>query len=258
MTLFKVLFICSRSIKQGVRDLETKQLEQELSNVKEDSILEYVLRKYPHETVFTTSFGPEDQVIIHKISKQPEVEKPLIITLDTGRLFDETYRLMDETSKKLNMKIELIFPDYSQVEAFISKNGINCFYDSLELRKECCRIRKVEPLKRALKNKKIWITGLRRQQSHHREKMTIVKYDEVFQVIKINPLVNWDIKMVWNYIKKNGVSFNELHKKGYLSIGCACCTRSIHPGEDEREGRWWWEQESKKECGLHLNIKNGG
>lgn len=238
--------------------MEPKQLKSELSDVKEDSILEYVLKKYPHETVFTTSFGPEDQVIIDKISRLPGVEKPLIITLDTGRLFDETYRLMDETSKKLNIKIKVIFPDCNEVEAFVSKNGINCFYDSSELRKECCRIRKINPLKRVLKDKKIWITGLRRQQSHYREKMSVVEYDASLQVLKVNPLINWDIKMVWNYIKKYGVLFNELHKKGYSSIGCACCTRSIHPGEDEREGRWWWEHESKKECGLHLNIKNGG
>ena len=238
--------------------MEPKQLKSELSDVKEDSILEYVLKKYPHETVFTTSFGPEDQVIIDKISKLPGVEKLLIITLDTGRLFDETYRLMDETSKKLNIKIKVTFPDYNELEAFVSKNGINCFYDSLELRKECCRIRKVEPLRRVLKNKKIWITGIRRQQTHHREKMAIVEYDELFQLIKVNPLIDWDTKMVWSYIKRYKVPFNELHKKGYPSIGCACCTRSIHPGEDEREGRWWWEQESKKECGLHVNTKNGG
>lgn len=232
--------------------MSLKQLKKELSEVEDRLILEYVIKKYPNDTVFTTSLGPEDQVVTHKISKLSKESSPLIATLDTGRLFNETCLLLEETSEKLGVKIETIFPDYREVEALVSKNGINCFYKSIELRKDCCRIRKIEPLKRILKDKKIWITGVRKQQSTHRDSFSMVEYDEIFRIVKVNPLLSWSTKEVWDYIKKHNVPFNELHKKGYPSIGCACCTRNIHPGEDERNGRWWWEDESKKECGLHL------
>jgi phosphoadenosine phosphosulfate reductase len=173
-----------------------------------------------------------------------------IFTLDTGRLFQETYDVLDLTQKKYDVSIHAFFPQTAAVEKLITEKGPNSFYDSVENRKECCRIRKIEPLKRALQGAAVWITGVRAEQSENRNAMKLVEWDEPHQVIKYNPLVSWTEKDVVAFIEVNKVPVNTLHKKGYPSIGCAPCTRAIIPGEDLRAGRWWWES-SSKECGLH-------
>ena len=200
--------------------------------------------------VFSTSFGIEDQVILHAIFNQ-KIKNIEIFTLDTGRLFPEAYALWDKTVLQYNTSIKAYYPNASQIEEYVQDNGINPFYTSVNLRKECCHIRKVEPLKRALSGAKIWITGLRAEQSDNRNGLNIIEWDEHFQVYKYNPLLDWTASEVKEYINKNGVPYNPLHDRGFVSIGCAPCTRAIQPGDDFRAGRWWWEDQSKKECGLH-------
>jgi len=192
--------------------------------------------------------GLEDQVITHMIGSEKLDIK--IFTLDTGRLFQETYDVLDLTQKKYDVSIHAFFPQTAAVEKLITEKGPNSFYDSVENRKECCRIRKIEPLKRALSGASVWITGVRAEQSENRGAMKLVEWDEPHQVIKYNPLLSWTEKEVLDFIEVNKVPVNTLHKKGYPSIGCAPCTRAIMPGEDLRAGRWWWES-SSKECGLH-------
>lgn len=202
------------------------------------------------KVVFSTSFGIEDQVISHAIFSQ-RLKNLEAFTLDTGRLFPETYDVWDKTLLQYNQPIRVYYPDTDNVEAFVNQNGINGFYNSVELRKECCHIRKVIPLKKALKGAKIWITGLRAQQSDNRNSLEVIQWDEQFQLYKYNPLLDWTTDDVVKYLKANTVPYNLLHDKGFVSIGCAPCTRAVKPGEDFRAGRWWWEDQSKKECGLH-------
>lgn len=201
--------------------------------------------------VFANSFGAEDMVLVDLIARhQLNIG---VFSLDTGRLPAETYTLMEKTAEKYpQLKVQVFFPDAAQVEAYVNSNGINAFYNSVEMRKECCRIRKLEPLKRALANKKAWITGLRREQSPTRTDMAAQEYDAGNGLEKFNPLLEWSEKEVWAYIRANDVPYNELHDKHYPSIGCAPCTRSIAMGEDIRAGRWWWENPEFKECGLHI------
>ena len=196
------------------------------------------------------SFGAEDMVLTDIIARnQLNIES---FSLDTGRLPVETYALMGETTSKYpQFKVITYFPQASDVEAYVNNNGINAFTESVELRKECCRIRKLEPLKRALAGKKAWITGLRREQSPTRTDMTAQEHDAAHGMEKFNPLIEWTEKEIWAYIRENGVPYNALHDKRYPSIGCAPCTRSIAAGEDIRAGRWWWENPELKECGLH-------
>lgn len=197
---------------------------------------------------FSTSLGQEDQVLTHMIgSKQLAID---VFTLDTGRLFPQSYELMDRTMNRLGVPIKVYFPDAIELSELIENQGNNGFYNSVENRKECCRVRKIEPLKRALAGAEVWITGLRASQSANREELPIVEWDSTFSIIKVNPLVAWSFDQVIEYINKNKVPYNPLHDKGFISIGCAPCTRAIEPGEDIRAGRWWWES-SKKECGLH-------
>ena len=200
--------------------------------------------------VFSTSFGIEDQVILHAIFSQ-KITNIEVITLDTGRLFPETYDLWDKTLLQYNASIKPYFPNTQQIEKFVENNGINPFYTSVDLRKECCHIRKVVPLKRALAGAKIWITGLRAEQSENRNGLNIIEWDEHFQIFKYNPLLHWTIANVKKYVNKNSVPYNTLHDQNFVSIGCAPCTRAIKEGENFRDGRWWWENQSKKECGLH-------
>lgn len=200
------------------------------------------------KVTFSTSFGKEDQVITHLISNQ---RLPIeIFTLDTGRLFEEAYEVFHRTKTKFKIDIKVFFPEKNEVEKLLQQKGPYSFYDSVENRKECCRIRKIEPLKRAIKGQQIWITGLRREQSDNRSEMKIAEWDEINQIIKVHPIFEWTEKEVDDYCEKFNVPVNALHKKNFPSIGCAPCTRAIQPGEDFRAGRWWWEQ-SKKECGLH-------
>lgn len=197
---------------------------------------------------FSSSFGLEDQIITHLIaSANLNFE---IFTLDTGRLFQETYDVFALTKQQYHLNIKTYFPDRSRVEELLVKKGPNSFYESVENRKECCFIRKVEPLQRALIDAKVWITGVRAEQSSNRTTMQLVEWDDQHQLIKYNPLLNWTADDVDSFVEKNRVPVNALHKKGYPSIGCAPCTRAIMPGEDPRAGRWWWE-DSHKECGLH-------
>lgn len=204
---------------------------------------------YPGQVVFTTSFGYEDQVVTDIISSNNlPVE---IATLDTGRLFEETYKVFSRTIEKYKIEIKTFHPSSKEVGLLLEKKGPFSFYESLENRKECCFIRKVKPLKEALQNKKVWITGLRSEQSENRQTLDPVQWDNGFGVIKYNPLHNWTLDQVKLHIKEHHVPYNVLHDKGFVSIGCAPCTRAIQPGEDFRAGRWWWENNSKKECGLH-------
>jgi phosphoadenosine phosphosulfate reductase len=199
-------------------------------------------------TAFACSFGAEDMVLLDAIARH--ARKIEVFTLDTGRLPEETHALFETVRDKYPIAIRTYFPDASTVEAWIEQNGPNAFYKSVAQRQQCCHIRKVEPLQRALAGKKSWVTGLRREQSAARHTLERETWDDANGLIKINPLLEWTNDDVWDYIKVNGVPYNALHDRGYPSIGCAPCTRAVQPGEDIRAGRWWWESTSK-ECGLH-------
>lgn len=200
----------------------------------------------------STAFGQEGQVLTDIIFKN---NYPItVFTLDTGRLFEETYQVMDATQRKYKKRIISYVPDTCALENLIHSDGALGFYESIEKRKACCATRKIEPLKRALKDKDLWITGLRAAQSEYRASVSMFQYDTDFEILKFNPLVHWDIEQVETYLVTHQVPQNPLHKKGYPSIGCAPCTRAVHPGQGIRSGRWWWEKESKRECGLHQNL----
>ncbi|MCF2444719.1 phosphoadenylyl-sulfate reductase [Dyadobacter sp. CY345] len=204
---------------------------------------------FPGQVVFSTSLGYEDQVITDFILKNNlDIS---IFTLDTGRMFTETYMTLQKTNNRYDTKIKAYYPQTDSAEALLSTKGPLSFYDSVENRKECCFIRKVEPLNRALKGAKIWVTGIRAEQSGNRQSMHKLEIDEAHDLIKFHPILDWSFEEVKTYVKSNGIPYNPLHDKGFVSIGCAPCTRAIQEGEDFRAGRWWWEDESKKECGLH-------
>jgi phosphoadenosine phosphosulfate reductase len=221
---------------------------EELENLNLVASLRLVSEKYPNKVVFSTSFGQEDQVITDAIFRNGLAIQ--VFTLDTGRLFPETYELMDKTKARYKATFKTYFPNTEKVEQFVESKGFNSFYESVENRKACCGIRKIVGLKRALKGNEVWITGLRAEQSDNRSSMSIWEYDGGNQIFKFNPLVNWSFEQMETYLKDNNVPQNSLHKKGFVSIGCQPCTRAIEPGEHPRAGRWWWE-ESQKECGLH-------
>lgn len=232
--------------------MNSKIINALLEQTKDFSIeetLSFLANEYKDKVVFSTSFGQEDQVITALIAKN---SLPItIFTLDTGRLFQETYDVFHKTVKKYKVAIQTYFPEASQVENLLNTKGPNSFYESVENRKECCFIRKVVPLTKALKGNSVWITGLRAEQSENRNDLHLFEYDEKFEIIKFNPLLKWTLEEVQKYIDDNNVPQNSLHRKGFVSIGCAPCTRAIAPGEDIRAGRWSWES-SHKECGLHL------
>ncbi len=221
---------------------------EELEKLDLVDSLRLVSEKYPNKVVFSTSFGQEDQVIADAIFKNGLNIQ--VFTLDTGRLFPETYELMDRTKARYKTPFKTYFPDTEQVEQLVENKGFSSFYESVDNRKECCGIRKIVGLKRAIKGNEVWITGLRSEQSDNRSSMAIWEYDEANQINKFNPLVHWSFEQMEAYLKDNNVPQNSLHKKGFVSIGCQPCTRAIEPGEHPRAGRWWWE-ESQKECGLH-------
>lgn len=217
-----------------------------------DVLFSFLLSEEREKITFSTSLGQEDQVITHYIASR---ELPIeVFTLDTGRLFQETYDVLSSTQKKYKLPIKVYVPNHVEVENLVAAKGANSFYESVENRKECCTIRKIEPLQRALNGKRIWVTGLRKAQSSNRADLHYFSYDETFDIIKFNPLLHWSLDDVTQYLNKHNVPQNKLHTKGYVSIGCAPCTRAIEPGEDIRAGRWWWES-SKKECGLHTIKK---
>lgn len=229
-----------------------KIVQQQLSDLPAEEGLLLLACELEQGIVFSTSFGIEDQVITHLIaSRQLPVE---IFTLDTGRLFAETYSTWSRTIEQYNINITAFYPVAEAVERFVTEKGPNSFYQSVENRKQCCHIRKVEPLQRALKGKSVWITGIRAEQSPDRHYGSTVEWDDVNCIIKYHPLLNWTFEAVKDFVNKNNIPFNPLHDKGFVSIGCAPCTRAIKPGEDFRAGRWWWEDNSKKECGLHIHA----
>ncbi len=220
-------------------DLDTLDLTGRLRRVAE---------RFPGRVVFSTSLGQEDQVITDAIWR---ADLPIrVFTLDTGRLFEETYALIDATRARHGRPIEVFFPDTPEVEALTGARGHHSFRESVEFRKECCHIRKVRPLQRALQGAEVWITGLRREQSANRQTMRVIEWDEGYELLKCNPLIDWDTDAMLRYLTAHDVPQNPLHARGFVSIGCAPCTRAIAAGEDPRDGRWWWET-SKKECGLH-------
>jgi UDP-sulfoquinovose synthase len=205
--------------------------------------------------VLANGFGPESMVLTDLISRHAlDIE---IVTLDTGRLPEETHVLAQSIRKRYGPMIRMVAPDPKELEAWTLEHGPNAFYQSVERRRECCAIRKVAPLRRALAGKKAWLTGLRREQSPERAQIAEREWDERYGLYKFNPMVDWTTEQVWAYIHKHSVPYNALHDKGYTSIGCAPCTRAVAPGEDPRAGRWWWEREAVKECGLHLDPSTG-
>jgi phosphoadenosine phosphosulfate reductase len=225
------------------------KLQNSLEKKSAEEILLSVYDLIGKDIVFASSLGAEDQVTFDMITRM-KLNIP-IFTLDTGRLFKETYELIEESERKYKQKIEIFFPEHKAVEEMVNQNGINLFYKTPELRKKCCHVRKLEPLSRALKPYKAWICGLRREQAATRLETKVIDFDNNGR-IKVNPLINWTEKEVWDYIKKYDVPYNKLHDKGFLSIGCSCCTRAVAPGEHVRSGRWWWEAPEQKECGLHI------
>lgn len=218
-----------------------------------ESFLRFFCKEYGDTMALASSFGAEDQVLTDILCKV--CKAPRIFTLDTGRLNQETYDVMQKTRERYNIAIEITFPDRNAVEKMVSEKGPNLMYDSVDNRKQCCSIRKVVPLMRKLNGLKVWITGLRREQAVTRTEIQRIEYDETNSMIKLNPLADWTTGQVWDYIKKYDIPYNKLHDQGYASIGCAPCTRAIEPHEDIRAGRWWWETPESKECGLH--IKDG-
>jgi phosphoadenosine phosphosulfate reductase len=228
---------------------KVKQLNEQFKNSKPSEILEYFIKDTTQKLALSSSFGAEDQVLTHMML---EISKNVnIFTLDTGRLPYETYSVMDNTNLKYNTKVNVYFPNDKDIENLYQTQGINGFYESIQNRKACCYVRKIAPLKRALKGLDIWVTGLRASQSITREDMSLFEFDEGNNVIKLNPLLSWNEEDVWAFIKENNVPYNKLHDSGYPSIGCAPCSRAVKDGEEVRSGRWWWENPEHKECGLH-------
>jgi phosphoadenosine phosphosulfate reductase len=225
------------------------QLNELWSGLTAEEILTKVLELFGNKVTFATSMGAEDQVITHILAKLSKSAN--IFTLDTGRVFPETYDLLHRTVNRYGLQIKSFYPDTTQVEEMVNSKGINLFYESIENRKLCCHVRKIVPLRRALTGMDAWITGLRREQSVTRTDLKIVEWDGGNGLIKINPLLEWTEEQVWDYIKNNSIPYNKLHDQGFPSIGCQPCTRAIKKGEDLRAGRWWWEMPDSKECGLH-------
>lgn len=231
-------------------DYRIEEWNERFSKAPAEEVLEFFSNEFGPEICLSSSMGAEDQVLTHMVLKiNPQFR---IFTLDTGRLFPETLNLIQKTREKYNTPIEVFFPDYRLVQQMVREKGVNLFYESVENRKLCCQIRKMEPLKRALAGMKAWITGIRKDQTINRFNTSLVEWDEANNLVKINPLYLWSEKMVWEYIRSHDIPYNELHYQNFPSIGCQPCTRAVQPGEDSRSGRWWWEDQGHKECGLHL------
>ena len=222
---------------------------QHLANASAIELLRYFLEEFKGKIALASSLGLEDQVLTQMVCT---LDKNVnIFTLDTGRLFPETYDLIHRTNQKYGIQMQVYFPEAFQVEDMVRTKGINLFYNSIEDRKTCCRIRKIDPLRRAFSGLDVWICGLRREQSVTRSEMLPIEWDEANGLIKLNPLIDWTEERVRNYIKEHKIPYNPLHDRDFPSIGCQPCTRAILPGEDLRAGRWWWENPDQKECGLH-------
>ncbi len=228
---------------------KVKELNIKFKNSTPQQIIEYFQERYKGEIALSTSLSMEDQILTKIVC---DIDKDIkIFTLDTGRLFPETYDLIDKTSKHFDKNITIFFPNNCAVEKMVEDHSVNLFYGSVENRKMCCSVRKIEPLKRAFNGLKVWICGLRQEQSITRYGLNPVEIDAQNGLIKISPLYNWSLQDVKNYITENSIPYNPLFEQGFSSIGCQPCTRAVKDGEDERSGRWWWESPDTKECGLH-------
>ena len=239
---------------------DVKKINSDFEKKSPQEFLKWAVGAFYPKITLASSFGAEDVVLIDMIAgangRSPIQPKVRVFTLDTGRLNEETYELMDRIRSRYKIAIESYFPDFKKVETLERAKGFYSFRESVENRKECCAIRKVEPLARALKGVDAWITGLRREQSVTRSGIEKLEVDDAHGgIFKINPLAGWTNDQVWDYIKKHKVPYNRLHDKGYPSIGCAPCTRAVKPGEEARAGRWWWENSEHKECGLHTKKR---
>lgn len=228
-------------------------LNQQFEKTDPLEVISWFIKEYKGKIALSSSLGAEDQVLTQMVCAVDNTTR--IFTLDTGRLFPETYDLIDATNKTYGIKLEVFFPESKSVENMVNTKGINLFYDSMDARKECCHVRKLEPLKRAFQNLDVWICGLRKDQSITRFGSQLIEWDNGNGLIKLNPLINWNEKKVWEYIKQHNIPYNKLHDSGFPSIGCQPCTRAVNPGEDIRAGRWWWEEPEHKECGLHNRPK---
>ena len=228
---------------------ELEDIKQQIQGLDPVAALSLLANKFPGQIVFSTSFGWEDQVITHMIFTNDLPVK--VFTLETGRLFPETYYVWNRTMEMYEKPIYAYYPNHELLEKMVNAKGPSSFYESVENRKECCGIRKVEPLKRALTGNKCWVTGIRAEQSVNRHDMHNLEWDEQNNLIKFHPIYDWTLDQVKEYIRIHNVPYNTLHDRGFPSIGCQPCTRAVQPGEDFRAGRWWWEDQSKKECGLH-------
>jgi phosphoadenosine phosphosulfate reductase len=228
---------------------ELEDIKQQIQGLNPVAALSLLANRFPDQIVFSSSFGWEDQVITHMIFANNLPIK--VFTLETGRLFPETYYVWNRTMEMYEKPIHAYYPNNELLEKMVNAKGPSSFYESVENRKECCGIRKVEPLKRALAGNKCWVTGIRAEQSVNRHDMHNLEWDEQNNLIKFHPIYDWTLDQVKEYIRIHNVPYNTLHDRGFPSIGCQPCTRAVHPGEDFRAGRWWWEDQSKKECGLH-------
>ncbi len=232
-------------------DINLETVNRELDNAPALTVLEWCYNTFPKDKItLSTSFGAEGMVVLHMLVSL--VKTPRVFTIDTGRLFQETYDVWQQVVDTYNIRIDTFFPDKDAVHEMVSAQGPNLFYRSVENRKRCCYIRKVVPLKAALADADVWITGLRREQSEARQDVPRVSYNHEHNVYKICPLVDWTEFDVWEYIRNNNVPYDTLHDKGYRTIGCCPCTRPVRPAEDIRSGRWWWEQKESRECGIHI------
>jgi phosphoadenosine phosphosulfate reductase len=233
------------------------ELPLELERASAEAVVRWALDRFSPRVALACSFQAEESVLIDMMHRLRGADFR-VFTLDTGRLNQETYDCMDAIRARYGIRVEVYFPDAAKVENMVRAHGLNLFYHSIEQRKLCCAVRKLEPLGRALENLDAWITGLRREQAATRGGVSKLEMDKDHGgICKLNPLADWSRDQVWNYLRDNNVPFNRLHKQGYPSIGCAPCTRAVKPGEDLRAGRWWWENPETKECGLHLSLERG-
>ncbi len=233
-----------------IKESDIPALNEQVKNQNAEEVLRLALEWFGGRIALASSLQAEDQVLTDMLCGL--TSGPSVFTLDTGRLHNLTYDTIDKTNRHYHIQIEMLFPDASAVEALVNEHGPNPFYQSIELRKCCCHIRKVAPLQRKLKTLGAWITGQRRDQALTRGELEKIEWDRQNQLVKFNPLADWTTEQVWDYIRQHEVPYNPLHDQGYPSIGCAPCTRPVKKGEDVRAGRWWWEEPQHKECGLHL------
>jgi phosphoadenosine phosphosulfate reductase len=243
-------------VRLNLPAIQFKEIADKMKSKSAQEILKWAIDTYAANIALASSFGAEDVILIDMMTRIDK-EKTRVFTLDTGRLNQETYDIIDDIRKKYSIQIEVYFPDQKEVEEMVQTKGMNLMYESIENRKLCCEIRKVHTLNRALSKLDGWITGLRREQAMTRANIKKIEVDLAHgNIVKLNPLADWTNEMVWDYIRKNSVPYNKLHDMGYPSIGCEPCTRAVRPGEDQRAGRWWWESTAtQKECGLHWDPK---